>query len=59
MSCAAGLLVSTEVSERAAYSSRGVLCSYCVSVEFECVVHVMKRYVGVWTTSAASYAFFE
>jgi len=50
MSFAAGFLVDTEVS--CSYFS--VLCGWCVAMEFELVVHDIKKYVGVWGTSAAS-----
>jgi hypothetical protein len=50
MSFAADFLVDTEVS----CSYFGMLCGWCVVMEFELVVHVIKKNVGVWGTSAAS-----
>ena len=54
MSFATGFLVDTEVSERSVCSYFGVFCGWYVTMEFELVVYVIKKYVGVWGTSAAS-----
>jgi hypothetical protein len=54
MSFASGFLVDTEVSKRSPWSYFGVMCGWCVAMEFELFVRVIKEYVGVWGTSAAS-----
>lgn len=43
MPYAIGFLVDTEVSKRSACSYFGVLCVWCVGMEFELVVQVIKN----------------